>query len=418
MVHGRSGVKIAIVTQYYAPEAIRIPDTLARQLVRRGHEVRVVTGYPNYPDGKLFANYTQRWRHTERKDGVKVRRVPLLISHSYNPIARFANYLSFAINAALAYNWVRSADVVYVYATQMTPAIGPSLWRLIFRLPYVMHVQDLWPESVTGSSMAGGGAAKEVIGALLNPWLRYLYRTAAATIAIAPSMARMLVERGVPQDRIHTVLNWAASESETAPVVRSRANEHISIVYAGNLGDHQSLDTVIEAANAVKHLTRLRVTIVGSGVAEARLRKLALSLDAHNVTFKGRVAPEEMGQIHANSDFQIISLKDLEIFEGTIPSKLQASLANAIPVITTVRGDVKRLVEDNGIGFACDPEDADQLARAFEKAAALNPRQREQMGALAVKYYKESMSIDRGVSQIEGILTTSSRASKGKGRWT
>ena len=410
-------MKIAIVTQYYAPEAIRIPDTLAKQLLARGHEVRVITGYPNYPDGKLFDNYRQRWRHTERRGGIVVRRVPLLISHSYNPIARFINYLTFAFNAGLAYSWVRSADVVYVYATQMTPAIGPSLWRLFFRLPYVMHVQDLWPESVTGSTMAGGGAAKKVISGLLNPWLRYLYRTAAATIAIAPSMARMLVERGVPEDRIHTVLNWDASESETAPVARSRANEYVSIVYAGNLGDHQDLDTVIEAANAVKHLVHLRVIIVGSGVAEARLRKLALSLNAHNVTFKGRVAPEEMGQIHADSDFEIVSLKDLEIFEGTIPSKLQASLANAIPVITTVRGDVKRLVNDYGIGFACDPEDAGQLARTFEKAANLNPFQRDQIGARAMKYYMDSMSIDHGVAQIERILTTSSRASKGKDRW-
>ena len=397
-------MKIAIVTQYYAPEAIRIPDALARRLAARGHEVRVITGYPNYPDGELFPHYKQRWNHVESVEGVQVRRVPLFISHSYNPIARFANYLTFGWSAAFARTWVRSADVVYVYATQMTPAIGPSLWHAIFRTPYVLHVQDLWPESVTGSSMVGGGIAKRVIEGLLRPWLRYLYRTASATIAIAPSMARMLVERGVPRNRIHTVLNWSATESDADAIEKTPSRSHVSIVYAGNLGDHQSLDTVIEAANAVKRLENLRVTIVGSGVAEKKLRELARSLDAHNVTFKGRVAPEEMGKIYAESDFQIVSLKDLKIFDGTIPSKLQASLFHGIPVITTVRGDVKKLVQANGIGFACDPEDVEQLAGAFRQAAALEPEQRARMGKVAKDYYDRSMSIDSGVTQIEEIL--------------
>ena len=178
-------MKIAIVTQYYAPEVIRIPDTLARLLAARGHQVRVITGYPNYPDGQLFPGYRQRWKHIETVEGVQIRRVPLFISHSYNPVARFTNYLSFALSAGFAHRWVRSADVVYVYATQMSPAIGPSFWRAVFRTPYVLHIQDLWPESVTGSSMVGGGAAKKLIGAMLRPWLRYLYRTASATIAIA-----------------------------------------------------------------------------------------------------------------------------------------------------------------------------------------------------------------------------------------
>jgi len=154
----------------------------------------------------------------------------------------------------------------------------------------------------------------------------------------------------------------------------------------------------------VKQLENLRVTIVGSGVAEKKLRELARSLDAHNVTFKVRVAPEEMGKIYAESDFQIVSLKDLKIFDGTIPSKLQASLFHGIPVITTVRGDVKKLVQANGIGFACDPEDVEQLAGAFRQAAALEPEQRARMGKVAKDYYDRSMSIDRGVTQIEEIL--------------
>ncbi|WP_166787186.1 glycosyltransferase family 4 protein [Cryobacterium sp. TMT2-23] len=398
-------MKIAIVSQYYAPEAIRIPDTLARGLAARGHEVRVITGFPNYPDGNLFPGYSHRWPQTEWLDGIQVRRVPMVISHSYNPIARFANYFTFAWSAAVARGFVRSADVVYVYATQMTPAIGPSVWRAIFGTPYVLHIQDLWPESVTDSSMVGAGAMKRILSGILNPWLRFLYRTASATIAIAPSMARMLSSRGVPDDRLHTVLNWDASEDSLAAARSAPVdNGQVSIVYAGNLGDHQALDTVIRAANAVKHLDHVVVTIVGSGVAEERLRALALELDAHNVNFKGRVAPEDMEAIHAQSDFQIVSLKDRPIFEGTIPSKFQASLSHGIPVITAVRGDVQDMVRSNGIGYACDPEDVDQLAQAFTEAGSTDAAQRSKMGRSAREYYRSTMSIDSGVGAIEKIL--------------
>lgn len=398
-------MKIAIVSQYYAPEAIRIPDTLARGLRARGHEVRVITGYPNYPDGKVFSGYHQRRNFVEKIDGVPVRRVPMFVSHSYNPLSRIVNYISFGISAAAAGRWVRRADVVYVYATQMTPAIGPSIWRVLFRAPFVMHIQDLWPESITGSSMVGNGLVKRGIGAILNPWLRYLYRSAAATVAIAPSMNRMLVERGVPSDRIHTVLNWAAGEVESEKRERVQPKTSmVTAIYAGNLGDHQALDTLIHAANEVKSITNLRVVIVGSGVAEERLRELATSLDAHNVTFRGRVAPENMGEIHSASDFQIVSLTDLPIFDGTIPSKLQASLSQGIPVITAVRGDVKELVRSNELGIACDPEDVQQLASALETASSMSPELRLEMGRSARRFYEATMSIDSGVSKIESIL--------------
>lgn len=412
-------MRIAIVTQYYAPEVIRIPDTLARSLVERGHSVRVLTGFPNYPDGTIFPGYRQRLRDTSTQKGVRVRRVPLYISHSYNPVARLANYLSFAASAALNYNWIRHADVVYVYATQMTPAIGPSIWWKLFKVPFVMHVQDLWPESITGSSMVKARLGKRLVGGVLRPWLRHLYRNATATIAIAPTMAVMLEERGVPAERLHTVLNWSADEGQSPdPRVPSAPRAGTTIVYAGNLGDHQALDSVVEAANRVKHIDGLRILIVGSGVAETRLRELARRIDAHNVEFLGRVIPEEMGAIHSRSDFQIISLRDADIFHGTIPSKLQASLSHGIPVITAVAGDVKRIVEENTVGFACDPDAVDQLASAFQQAAGLDDAVRIRMGNRAREYYEQTMSIKHGVDRIEEILAASHHAISSKAKWS
>ena len=413
-------MKIAIVTQYYKPEVIHIPHTLAEGLARRGHSVRVITTFPNYPEGKVFSGYRQKLRHVERDGGVLVKRVPVILSHSTNPIGRFANYASFALSACLAGRFVRGADVVYVYATQMTPAWGPSVWRRLIRLPFVMHVQDLWPESVTGSSMVGDSRAKRIIDALLNPWLRSLYRTAAATIAIAPTMARTLTERGVPDGRISTVLNWtdeanyarpsdAVAEPDVPP-----ASDGLTVTYAGNLGDHQDLETVIRAAKLTEDLPGLTVTMVGSGMAESRLHRMAQALGVANVIFAGRVSPSEMRDIYAKSDFQIVCLKDRDIFRGTIPSKLQASLAGGVPVITSVAGDVTTLVTENDLGFVARPEDPESLAESFRRAYRLSAESRRDMARRSREFYERTMSADRGIDHIETILTGAAGGSRAR----
>jgi glycosyltransferase involved in cell wall biosynthesis len=399
-------VKIAIVSQYYTPESIRIPDSLLVALIARGHEVRVITGYPNYPSGKLFDGYRMRRHDVGFVGGVEVRRVPLYISHSYNPIARLLNYATFACSAALCGKWIRNADVVYVYATQMTPAFGPSVWRWMYRIPDVMHIQDLWPESVTGSSMAGGSFARRAISAVLKPWLTYLYQTAAATIAIAPTMARMLVERGVREDRVSVVYNWATPEvaKEAPPELSLTVSPTTTVVYAGNFEDHQDLDNLLRAALIVHDVPGLRFELVGSGVAEAALKQLANDLGLANVEFVGRVSSEEMERVHRRSDFQFVSLLDLEIFKGTIPSKLQAALCAGKPVITAISGDVETLVRDNAIGLACAPGMPDELALSFRRAAQLSNTERHAMGERARAFYEQNMAMELGVNRIEKVL--------------
>lgn len=411
-------LRIVIVTQYYKPENSRIPNDLAQALALRGHEVRVITGYPNYPGGRLYPGFHQKLVHHEKDGPVLVRRVPLVVSHSQNPIARFANYASFALNALCAGGFVRHADVAYVYATQMTAAFAPSIWRRTKGIPFVLHVQDLWPESVTGSTMVRGQFLKKTVDAILRPWLSAVYRRAATVIAIAPTMRRMLVERGVDERKIYTVLNWA-EESVTQRDQADRGQfgagtSKLSIVYAGNLGELQDLETVVRAAAQVKNVTDITLTLVGAGVAEPRLKRLASELDATNVVFRGRVPYGDMGDIYASSDFQMVPLADLRIFRGTIPSKFQGSLVNGIPVITTVAGDVSDIVLTHQIGLVSAPGDVDGLAATFRKAYALTTNQRRAMGENARRYYAAEMSMKSGIDRIEEILASAANLSSGK----
>ena len=398
-------MKIGIVSQYYKPEEAKIPNGLAQELVRRGHSVRVVTGYPNYPGGRIFPGFKQRLVMREMDGKVAVRRVPLFISHSDNAMGRIANYLSFGFSVLTAPPFLRSADVIYVYATQMTAAIAPQIWNGFSRQPYVLHVQDLWPESITGSQMVKSSIQRRLVDAMLNPWLRAAYRKAAALIAIAPTMGGLLNQRGAEKSKTFTVLNWADEDALDSPAgidAEERELGGVTVVYAGSFGHLQDLQTAIAAARLVSDLPDFRLVLVGAGIAEQDLRRAAEGL--HNVEFRSRVPISKMGGIYQLSDFQLVMLRNLPIFHGTVPSKLQGSLAAGVPVISTVPGDTADLVTNGRVGIVARPEDADSLAVAFREAHSMSPQLRQEMAQRANKFYQETMSMRVGVDRIEEIL--------------
>lgn len=396
-------MKILIVTQYYPPEGASIPSTLARGLAQRGHDVRVLTGFPNYPEGKIFDGYQQKWRHRETDGQIDVLRVPLYADHSMKALPRIANYASFAASSATARNFAREADVIYVYATQMTPALGPWLWRMLGDTPYVLHVQDLWPDSIVGSSIVSGSASSKIIETVLTPWLRSAYRRAEAVVGIAPTMVETLVERGSPAERTKLVYNWSEeSGSETIPVHTPQEGQ-TRFIFAGNVGDMQDLETVVRAAKLVEDRS-ISVTVVGDGVALGKVKALAEELDATNVEFRGRVPQEEMPALYARAEYALVTLKDLPVFRGTIPSKFQGALAQGLPVVTTVQGDLSSLVTDLGVGFSATAEDPASLAETLIAASNLSAEQYDELREHTLLTYLEKFSLAAGIEAIEDVL--------------
>ncbi|RGE19780.1 glycosyltransferase family 4 protein [Leucobacter sp. wl10] len=397
-------MKVLIVSQYFPPENVPIPSDVAADLRARGHSVRVITGFPSYPLGRVFPGYRQRWRQRSMEDCVEVCRVPLYVDHSQSTVKRMLNYITFALSSASARRFVRGADAIYVYATQMTPALGPWLWRMTGGAPYVLHVQDLWPDSITGSSLSGGGRKARLMELVLNPWIGRVYRRAAAVIGIAPTMVETLVERGVSAERAELVFNWArnlSADPETVP--KSSKTPNGRVVYAGNVGDMQDLETAIRAAAASAE-SGVTLSIIGEGVAKARLQHLASELGATNIDFRAAVPPTQMASVYAEADFALVTLKDLPAFRGTVPSKFQAALAHGLPVVTTVQGDVRRLAEERGVGFTADAESIDDLARAFREAARCTGAERAEMAVRSKETAQRLFSRDEAIARIEEIL--------------
>lgn len=407
-------LRVLIVTQYFRPERVSIPVTLADELSRRGHHVEVLTGWPNYPEGKIFADYRQRLRHTERQGDLIVHRVPLLISHSTSAVGRLLNYASFGVTSAVRLGIGKRPDVVYVYATQMTASVGPALWCRLFGTPYVLHVQDLWPESITGSGMLPGRLTV-VVRRVLTPWLTRTYRRAAHVIAIAPTMLSTLRARGAETAASSAILNWSPQDviddgASDLSVADSTSTTITTFAYAGNLGELQDLGVLIEAFIQCADLADVEFVVAGTGVLETELIEQAKRHPEAPIRFLGRLDASGMRALNARSDFQFVTLKALDVFRGTIPSKLQNSLAAGVPVITTVHGDVTELVEREQMGLTARPSDPKSLADAIRRAAETTAAERAAMSRRSRSFYERHMSESAGVSAIEAVLQAAAKS--------
>jgi glycosyltransferase involved in cell wall biosynthesis len=408
-------VKVGIVSQWYPPEPAYIPANLAEELTARGHQVRVLTGFPNYPEGKLYPGYRQRWRSRSSVDGVVIRRVPLYPSHDSSPTRRAANYLSFAATSSVAaIRFLAGADVIYVYLTPATVFAASALLRVLRGTPSLIHVQDVWPESVTASSMAPSGVAGRLTDRALHAAMRLVYRMSSSIAVIAPSMRDLVVERGADPAKVGVVLNWA-DEALFHPVgATESAREQMghrgrcTVMYAGAMGPFQNVEASIRAAAAVEDSGRVDLVLVGSGIEEDSARALTARLGAGNVRFLGRRPPSDMAALYAVADFQLVTLRDLPVFRATIPSKLQAALSCGSPVVVSVPGDCAALVERGGVGFACPPDNWRALADRLLEAAALSPEDRAGMARRARQSYLRQMSMRAGVDQLEAMLRAAS----------
>lgn len=400
-------MRILFLSQWFQPEPFFKGLPFAKALLGLGHEVEVVTGFPNYPGGRVYPGYKVRVFQREILDGIRVNRVALHPSHDSSGFRRTLNYLSFGMAAALLSPLVvRRPDAVYVY-NLVTLGPAAQALRLTWRCPVVYDIQDLWPDSVADSGMMNN----PLLLRILDRWCRTVYRSASHLVTLSQGMKAELVRRSVPEDRISVIYNWCDEDSmrfeEPDPSLRIRLGLAGSFVvmFAGTMGLMQGLDTVLEAAERVREVEpRIRFVFVGGGVDRERLRHIASERGLHNVTFLERQPPEAMGKILAISDLMLVHLKDTPIFRITIPSKIQAYMAAAKPILCAVRGDAAELVRVAGAGISAEPENPMSIARSVLQLFSLSDAERKSMGANAREYYTRMMSMDAGYRRFDELF--------------
>lgn len=398
-----------MISQWYAPEtgSAAHPTAIARALAARGHELKVLTGFPSYPQGKVHSGYTMRLRHSEEIDGIRLLRVPDFPSHDQSAARRALTLTSFAASATTQVAWLRDSDVVLTYLTPAT--VGLASWALnrVAGVPYVLYVQDLWPETVTASGFIGNEWVNAAVEKVIHGALRGLYRRAGGVAAISPSMAETLADRGALSHPV-TIPNWVDEETfkpaQPGWVPQLPRDRHW-IMYAGGIGEVQALHHAIRAIAQLHDIPDVGLAFVGDGVARRGLEQLSKELGVEDrIIFLGSRPMAHMPALMAESLAQLVSLRDLPLFSGTIPSKIQASLACGVPVVCAVAGDARDLVRKADAGVVVQPESADALAEAFRQLVQLTPQARRAMGNRARNAYISRLSSEAGARQLEEIL--------------
>lgn len=399
--------RVLLLTQWFDPEPTFKGLVFARELVRQGFEVEVVTGFPNYPGGKLYPGYRIKWLQREVIDGVQITRVPLYPNHDQSAIKRVFNYASFAASSLLYGLFVaKRADVIYAYHPPLTVGVTASLLRLLRRIPVVYDIQDMWPDTLRATGMLNNARALSVVAAVC----RWVYRRVDHIVVLSPGFKRLLAERGVSEHKLEVIYNWAdeaalAAPKGCAPQELAADGRAFHILFAGNMGKAQALDAVLEAARLLQERrSRVRWVMLGGGVEVPRLKQRAVDMRLNNMVFLPPVPMTEVGAYLNVADALLVHLRKDPLFEITIPSKTQAYMAVGKPVLMAVDGDAADLVRQSSSGVVAESENPEALADAAERMASLNVEELISMGQRAHAYYQQNLALKVGVTRFGAVF--------------
>jgi len=407
----RKAPRLILLTQWFDPEPTFKGLVFARALAARGYDVEVVTGFPNYPGGKVYPGYKIRLIQRTTVDDIAVTRLALYPSHDASSIGRVLNYISFCLIAWLYLTFAaRRADIVYSYHPPLTvglAAVGAQFFR---RTPTVIDIQDMWPDTLAATGMISNARTLRLVGAMC----RWLYRRVSHIVVLSPGFRRVLIERGVPEAKVSVIPNWADEAAISSAVMTGAALNlpgQFRILFAGNIGRAQSLDTVLDAA-ALLQDTRPEVAVIllGSGLEVSRLRARSSTEGLSNVHFVPPVPMAEVGAYLAAADVLLVHLRHDPLFAITIPSKTQAYLAAGRPLIMGVAGDAADIITAAAAGLVIPPEDAEALAHAIKTLADMPVERRTEMGASGRRYYDTHLSLDHGVEAFDTVFRMVMRA--------
>lgn len=393
-------MRVLLISQWYDPEPTFKGQQFARSLQDRGFEVSVLTGFPNYPGGRLYPGFRMKFFQREVIEGINILRVPLFPSHDRSSVRRALNYLTFAISAVVACIFIRRPDVAYVYHPPATVSAAARVLKALKRVPYVYDVQDLWPDTLGPTGMVTKSILIRAVGSLV----RWAYRGASRVVVLSTGFKSALVERGVPEGKVEIIHNWTYESSSQLPAGLSPSEtDAFTVVYAGNVGMVQALDVVLDAAQLLVDMP-INFQIIGEGADLERLTDRAQRLELDNVSFVPRRSPNSMSAVYRAAGALLVHLKDDPLFAITVPSKTQAYLLAGRPILMGVRGDAAQIVHDAGCGLSFKPESASDLARAIRELHGLGPEERNRLGAAGLAYYKQHLALDIGADRFAEIF--------------
>lgn len=411
-------MRLLVVSQYFWPEDFRVNDFVVG-MRERGHEVTVLTGLPNYPDGKVFEAFRQNPRDFDRfHDGVEVLRVPM-VPRGENKIGLMLNYLSFALTGMILGPWKlrgRAFDAIFVFqGSPVTSALPAVVLRWIKRAPLLMWVLDVWPDTLSAVGITKSPRILSLVGLLV----RFIYSNCDRILVQSRAFWAPVQRDGGTERQLAYFPNWieptfqdGLDGVEPAPET-TPFRDHFTIMFAGNIGESQDMPSVLDAAAAVRDLERVRWLIVGDGRAADAMREDIIRRGLQGrVHLLGRHPTDRMPAFFAGTDVLLVSLRAEPIFAMTIPGKVQSYLAAGRPVLGMIDGEGRRVIEESAGGLTAPAGDGAALGEAVRRLAALAPAQRVEMGTRGRAYALREFNRNALFDQFE-IWAKNARETRG-----
>ncbi len=402
-------MKILFITQYFWPENFRI-NHLSQALSERGHDVTILTGKPNYPTGSFFPGYTFLGQKKELFHKAQVVRVPLIPRRSGSGLHLAINYLSFALAACLIgpFRCHGKYDVVFVFEpSPFTVGLPGMLFRWLKKAPMIFWVQDLWPESLAATGAVRSPRILKWVGHMVQ----MIYRRCDRVLIQSEAFKEPVVAAGANPERTYYFPNWAETLYRPMSLPADAAEhdeipEGFCIMFAGNLGEAQSLETIIQAAAWIKeHGEDVVWVLIGDGRRLAWMKSEVKCLGLEKqIHFLGCRPMEAMPRYFSLADALLVTLRPDPIFSRTIPSKVQSYLACGRPIVAALDGEGARIVHDSAAGVVVGAGDADALAKAVISLKAMSADEREQMGQRGRAYFESNFESEMLISQLEGWM--------------
>ncbi len=376
-------MKILVCTQYFWPENFQINDLVAG-LVEKGHKVTVLTGIPNYPGGSFFPGYGIFKNLRQDYCGVKVVRVPLVARGKGKKMGLLLNYFSFAFFASILGPFVAKGkyDLIFVYEpSPITVGLPAILLKKIKSAPVFLWVQDLWPESLS----ATGAVKSPLLLKFVKKLVYFIYHECSLILVQSKEFIPSICSFGVDSSRIVYFPNSAEEfyrplELGNDVLERKEMPLGFVVMFAGNIGAAQDFPTIIFAAEKLRDHLDIHWVIIGDGRMRQWVEKETVSRNlTRNFIFLGRRSAESMPRYFALADVLLVTLRNEEIFELTIPSKVQSYLACAKPIIASLAGEGAKIIEKSQAGFSCPPENPSALAELVLKMYYMDERERGEM---------------------------------------
>ena len=357
-------MRILIISQYFYPENFKIND-IAFFLKSKGFDVTVLTSKPNYPEGRFFKGYNFFNKNTEIINGVKIIRVPTIPRLNGGTLGMILNYISFLFFSFFVFLFKIKNKYDIVFATLLTPATSllPMIWiKKRFKIPVILWVLDLWPDSFYANTSFRINLVSKQIEKISNR----VYNNADSIFISSNYFRKPIVKRLNSTKRFSFFPNWAEdifyNKIQNTSMEKFNYPKGFNIVFTGNIGESQGFEDIVEAAKMTSH-TSINWILIGDGRKKDWIKSQIENHKIKNIYIPGRYPLELMPTYFYLADVLLITLKKDEVFSNTLPAKLQPYLTSGKPILGNLSGEGLDIIKNNSIGLACDPGNPAQLAK-------------------------------------------------------